>query len=188
MIILETERLILRTWKECDIDPMAVIDQDPKVCEHLPGIGNREATAAGIEKMTQHYQEHGFGFYAIELKSSLELIGFLGIKIPFFESHFTPAVEIGWRLASNHWNQGYATEGAKAVLAYAFDILKLNEVVSFTVVNNKASRRVMEKIGMQYNPTEDFAHPHLAKGHPLKQHVLYRLSKEAFIKNRENES
>ena len=178
MIIIETERLILRTWQEHDIESMAAINEDPKVCEYLPGIANREATAAGIAKIRQHYEDHGFSLYAVELKSSSTFIGFLGLMIPSFKAHFTPAVEIGWRLASDHWNQGYA----KAVLAYAFDTLKLNEVVSFTVVNNKASRRVMEKIGMQHNPADDFAHPNLADGHPLRQHVLYRISKKEFSK------
>ena len=183
MIIIETERLILRTWQDQDIDAMAAIDQDPKVCEYFPGIGNREATAARIAKIRQHYEDHGFSLYAVELKFSSTFIGFLGLMIPSFKAHFTPAVEIGWRLASDHWNQGYATEGAKAALIYAFDTLKLNEVVSFTVINNKASRRVMEKIGMRHNPADDFAHPNLADGHPLKQHVLYRLSKKEFSKH-----
>ena len=175
MIILETERLILRTWQDCDIDPMAAINCDPKVCEFVPKLNHLE-TVSRIEHWMEHYAEHGFSLYAVELKSTGAFIGFLGLMIPAFDAHFTPAIEIGWRLASAHWNQGYATEGAKAVLAYAFDTLKLNEVVAFTAVNNKASRRVMEKIGMQHNPADDFAHPNLAEGHPLRPHVLYRLS------------
>ncbi len=118
MIILETNRLILRNWKEEDIDAMTVINQDPKVCEFLPAIGNRESTEAGVRKIIKHYEEHGFCLYAVELKSTHEFIGWVGLAIPSFEAPFMPAVEIGWRLSSNHWNQGYATEAAKAVLHY----------------------------------------------------------------------
>lgn len=181
MKILETNRLILRTWTEQDIDPMAAIDQDPEVCKFLPGIGSREATDAGIQTMMKHYEEHGFTFYAVELKSTHEMIGFLGLKIPSFQAHFTPCVEIGWRLSSKHWNQGYATEGAKAILDYAFTDLNLDEVVSYTVVANQASRRVMEKIGMHRNPNDDFDHPRLEEDSPLKRHVLYRLSKQEYF-------
>ena len=182
MNILETSRLILRPFDLNDLDAMAAIDQDPKVCEYLPGIGNRAATAAGIQRIMTHYQDRGFSLYAVELKSTHEMIGWVGLMTPSFEAHFTPAVEIGWRLASAHWNQGYATEGAKAVLHYAFTQLNLVDLVSFTVVNNKASRRVMEKIGMHHNPDEEFDHPNIADDSPLKRHVLYRLSKAEYFK------
>lgn len=185
MIILNTERLILRTWEEEDVDAMAVIDQDPKVCEFLPGIGNRAATEAGVRKIMQHHKEHGYGLYAVELKSTHECIGWTGLAIPSFEAHFTPAVEIGWRLASEHWNKGYATEAAKAVLHYAFTKLNLNEIVSFTVVNNKASRRVMEKIGLHHDPEDDFNHPKIERTNPLCRHVLYRLMKEEYLSQHE---
>ena len=181
MIILETDRLSLRTWQDSDIDPMTCINQDPKVCEFLPGIGDRAATIAGTERIKKHYAKHGFSLYAVELKSTHEFIGWTGLMIPSFESHFTPAVEIGWRLASTHWNKGYATEAASAVLKYAFTELKLDEVVSFTVVNNKASRRVMEKIGLWHDSKGDFDHPNIAKDHPLNRHVLYRLSQEKYF-------
>ena len=181
MIILETKRLILRTWQDDDIDPMTLINQDPKVCEFLPGVGDRKATIAGAERINKHFQDHGFSLYAVELKSTHEMIGWTGLMIPSFESHFTPAVEIGWRLASEHWNKGYATEAATAVLGYAFTTLNFNEVVSFTVVNNKASRRVMEKIGLQYHSHDDFDHPKISIEHPLCRHVLYRLSKNAYL-------
>jgi RimJ/RimL family protein N-acetyltransferase len=181
MIILETKRLILRTWHDDDIDPMTLINQDPKVCEFLLGVGDRKATIAGAERINKHFQDHGFSLYAVELKSTHEMIGWTGLMIPSFESHFTPAVEIGWRLASEHWNKGYATEAATAVLDYAFTTLNLNEVVSFTVVNNKASRRVMEKIGLQHNSHDDFDHPKISIEHPLSRHVLYRLSKSAYL-------
>jgi RimJ/RimL family protein N-acetyltransferase len=125
-----------------------------------------------------------FGLYAVELKNTGEMIGFLGLMIPPFEVHFTPAIEIGWRLSSTHWNQGYATEGAKAVLHYAITFLNLPEVVSFTAVNNLASRRVMEKIGLQHNTKDDFDHPKLEQNSPLRRHVLYRLSRADYLKNK----
>jgi len=112
----------------------------------------------------------------VELKSTGEMIGFCGLFIPSFQAHFTPAVEIGWRLAAHQWNLGYATEAAKAVLKYAFETLKLKEIVSFTAVDNVRSRRVMEKIGLRHNPADDFDHPNLEKLHPLCRHVLYRRS------------
>lgn len=181
MIILETERLLLRTWEEHDIETMTIIDQDPKVCEFLPSLGNRATTEACVRRIMQHYEQHGFCLYAIELKSTHEFIGWTGLAIPSFEAHFTPAIEIGWRLASQHWNQGYATEAASAVLDYAFSVLNLKEIVSFTTVNNKSSHRVMEKIGLHYNPHDDFDHPKLAKTHPLCRHVLYRITKSEYL-------
>jgi len=178
--ILETDRLILRTFEERDIDAMVLIDQDPKVREFLGGTADREKTAVGIRKIIQHQKDHGFSLYAVELKTTAEMIGWCGLMIPAFEAHFTPAVEIGWRLASTHWNQGYATEAAKAVLQYAFLNLKLKEVVSFTVIDNIRSRRVMEKIGLQHKLADDFDHPNLDKSNPLCRHVLYRISKDEY--------
>jgi RimJ/RimL family protein N-acetyltransferase len=180
MKILETRRLILRTWEETDADSMTEINQDPRVCEFLAGMRNRELTSADIKLWQEHQAEKGFSLYAVELKESGQMIGFLGLYTPRFVAHFTPTVEIGWRLSSQYWNKGYATEGANVVLDFAFSQIGLSEVVSFTVVNNKASRRVMEKVGLHHNPKDDFDHPMLAKDSPLKAHVLYRLSREEF--------
>lgn len=180
MKILETDRLVLRTFAITDLDAQAAIDQDPKVCEFLPAVGTRAATEAGIQRIIQHQEQKGFSLYAVELKSNHEMIGWIGLITPSFEAHFTPAIEIGWRLASKHWNKGYATEGAKAILDYAFNTLGLNEVVSFTAINNLASRRVMEKIGLLHDPKDDFNHPRLA-GHSLERHVLYRLKRGSSV-------
>jgi len=182
--ILETDRLVLRTFEERDIDAMALIDQDPKVREFLLGTADREKTAAGVRKIIRHYDDHGFSLYAVELKSTHEMIGWCGLMIPSFEAHFTPAVEIGWRLSSNQWHHGYATEAATAVLKYAFENLKLKEVVSFTAAGNIKSRRVMEKIGLEHNPDDDFDHPKIEKSHPLCRHVLYRISKDEYDETR----
>lgn len=177
MIILKTKRLILRTWKEQDLDPMSAINQDRLVCEFLPEIGNIKITKDLIQRFMSHYKKYGFTSYAVELKSNGELIGFAGLLAVSFKAHFTPAVEIGWRLASRHWGNGYATEAAKAIVDFAFNTLKLEEIVSFTVENNIRSRRVMEKIGMQHSLRDDFDHPNLSKNSSLCRHVLYRLTR-----------
>ena len=177
MIVLKTKRLILRTWEEQYLDSMSAINQDPLVCEFLPKIGNRAATKTLICRFMNHYEKYGFTAYAVELKSNGEFIGFVGLMVASFEAHFTPAIEIVWRLASQHWGKGYATEAAKAVVDFAFTILKLEEVVSFAVENNIRSRRVMEKIGMHHSPHDDFEHPKLSKNSPLSRHVLYRLTR-----------
>jgi ribosomal-protein-alanine N-acetyltransferase len=127
------------------------------------------------DRIEAHFAEHGFGLYAAELASDASFIGFVGLYVPTFQSHFTPCIEIGWRLSTEHWGQGLATEGAHAVVRHAFGALKLKELVSFTVPANVRSRRVMEKIGMTHNSAEDFDHPRVPRGHPLCRHVLYRL-------------
>ena len=177
MIIFKTKRLILKTWKEQDLDSMPAINQDPLVCEFLPKIGDRAATKALIQRFINNYKKYGFTAYAVGLKSNGEFIGFVGLLVTSFEAHFTPAVEIAWRLDSKCWGKGYATEAAKAIIDFSFTTLKLEEVVSFTVENNIRSRRVMEKIGMHHNPHDDFDHPKLPKNSPLCRHVLYRLSR-----------
>lgn len=173
--IIETERLILRTWQESDFEPMCAINQDSRVMEYFPRLQDKEVTRTLIQNINAHYEQYGFTLYAVELKKSAEFIGFIGLFTIDFDVAFAPAVEIGWRLAAKHWGQGYAPEGAKAVLDYAFNVLKLNEVVSMTAESNLKSRRVMEKIGMHWDPADDFDHPKVANG-PLKHHVLYRIS------------
>jgi RimJ/RimL family protein N-acetyltransferase len=128
-------------------------------------------------RIEAHQREHGFCLFAAELVGKAPFIGFIGISNVPFEASFTPAVELGWRLARPYWHKGLATEGAQAVLSYAFRKLSLDEVVSFTVPANMRSRRVMEKIGLQRDPSHDFDHPGLPAGHPLRRHVLYRLSR-----------
>ena len=180
MKILETDRLILRTWHDEDLQPMLAINQDPKVMEYFPELQDLEATKKLIVRINSHFEKYGYTVYATERKDSGEFIGFIGLFTPEFESHFTPSTEIGWRLSSNHWGQGFATEGAKAVLDYAFRELKMPEIVSFTAAGNAKSIRVMQKIGLQHNETDDFDHPKLDDESPLKRHVLYRLSREKY--------
>lgn len=181
MKIIETERLILRTWKSGDLQPMVAINQDPKVMEHFPGLLDLETTKNLIDKVNNHHEQHGYSLYACVKRDSHEFIGFIGLLVVNFKAHFTPATEIAWRLSSKHWGQGFATEGAKAVLDYAFKKLKIPEIVSFTVRDNTKSIRVMQKIGLHHSIDDDFDHPKLDDNSPLKRHVLYRLSKAEYL-------
>jgi RimJ/RimL family protein N-acetyltransferase len=187
-VILTTNRLILRTWKPSDIPLMAAISSDPLVMEHFPAIQDITATKALIDHINQHYEKFGYALYAVEIKDTHEFIGFVGLnhppfEIPNFQPVELPIIEIGWRLSSKHWGKGYATEAAKAVLHYAFKELNLSEIISFTVVANIKSRRVMEKIGLHHTETDDFDHPKLDENSPLRRHVLYRLTRDDYLSN-----
>ena len=149
--------------------------------EYFPELQGLETTKNLIVMINNQFEKYGYTAYATERKDSGEFIGFIGIFKPEFESHFTPTTEIGWRLSSNHWGQGFATEGAKAVLDFAFRELKIPEIVSFTAAENAKSIRVMQKIGLQHNEADDFDHPKLDDESPLKRHVLYRLSREEYL-------
>ena len=173
---IETSRLLLRRWRREDCEPFYRINSDPRVMEHLPGTLSRSESDQLLVDIDAHFALHGFGLFATELRETGQCIGFIGMSRPSFDAPFMPAVEIGWRLDPAFWNRGLATEGARAVLHYAFDVLGLKEVVSFTVPDNFASRRVMEKLGMTRDPSDDFDHPRLPAGHRLRRHVLYRLS------------
>jgi len=175
-MILETERLILRDWRESDADPFAGMNSDASVMEFFPAPLSRQESDLSLERIKAHFHNHGFGLFAAELRRNPGFIGFIGLSVPDFRTHFTPCLEIGWRLAAEHWNQGLATEGARRVAQYAFENLCARELVSFTVPANLRSRRVMEKLGMTYDPADDFEHPKLPEGHPLRRHVLYRLT------------
>ncbi len=175
--MIETKRLILRAWQESDLAPFAEINACQKVCEFLPKQLSREESDALVQRLQGHMDKHGYSFFAVELKEANEFIGFTGLFYPSFDAHFTPAVEIGWRLSSSHWGQGYAPEAAKAALNYGFYEVGLEEIVAITVPDNMKSRRVMEKIGMVCDPDGDFMHPSLPDGHPLRRHVLYRICK-----------
>lgn len=140
----------------------------------MPKALSKEESHSLVERIESNFKEYGFGLFAAELVNSQTFIGFIGLAISRFQASFTPCVEIGWRLAFEHWGNGYATEGAKAVLEFAFTELNLREVVSFTVPANLRSRRVMKRIGMKF--IEEFDHPFLPEGHPLRRHVLYAIN------------
>ena len=174
-LTLHTPRLTLRRWQESDLVPFAAINQDPLVTEFTRPLSPQESQAF-VQKIERMFVDKGFGLFAVERKDTGEFIGFTGLWIPMFEAHFTPCVDIGWRLSSKHWGLGFTTEAAKECLRFAFQDLKLAEVLSFTVPQNIRSRRVMEKLGMVHNPDEDFDYPGIEDGHPLQKHVLYRKS------------
>jgi RimJ/RimL family protein N-acetyltransferase len=176
---LHTGRLLLRRWRQSDLAPFARINADPDVTEFLAGRLSPAESDAVAQSIGEHFDRHGFGLWAVEVPEVADFIGFIGLSIPAFEAPFTPCVEVGWRLARAHWGQGYATEGARAALAFGFDDLNLDEIVSFTTVTNRRSRAVMERLGMHRDPADDFDHPALPAGHPLRPHVLYRVKKDA---------
>lgn len=174
---LRTDRLLLRRWLASDRVPFAALNADPTVTEYLPTVLSRQESDAFIARAESHFDQHGFGLWAVEVPGVAPFAGFLGLSMPRFDAHFTPSVEIGWRFGAEHWGRGYATEGARAVLAFGFEMLELEEIVSFTVPVNARSRRVMEKIGMTHDPVDDFDHPSLPDGHRLRRHVLYRIAR-----------
>ena len=179
---LRTDRLLLRRWRTTDRSPFAELNADQRVVQHLPAALSAEESDKLVARIEAHFQQHGFGLWAVEIRASATFAGFVGLSVPGFEAHFTPCVEIGWRLAAQHWGCGYATEGARAVLEFGFEALSLNEIVSFTVPGNIRSRHVMDRIGMIHNPADDFDHPALPEGHPLRPHVLYRITRPALSK------
>lgn len=174
---LATERLLLRPWRKTDRDPFAALNADPRVMAFFPGILERASSDALAERIEGHFAERGFGLWAVEVLGGEPFVGFVGLSVPRFESHFTPCVEIGWRLAVAAWGKGYASEAARAALAHGFGPLGLEEIVSFTVAANRRSRAVMERLGMTRRAEEDFDHPSLPAGHALRRHVLYRLTR-----------
>jgi RimJ/RimL family protein N-acetyltransferase len=180
MTSLRTERLLLRPWRDDDLAPFAALNADPRVMEFYPSTLPREESDARAARIRDDLVRRGFGLWAVELLDGGAFIGFIGLTEPTFEAHFTPCVEIGWRLAFAHQRRGYATEGARASLAFGFERLGLDTIVSMTTVENRRSRRVMEKLGMGHDPADDFDHPRLSEGHPLRRHVLYRLRRDAW--------
>jgi RimJ/RimL family protein N-acetyltransferase len=150
------------------------MNADPQVMRYFPSTLTTEETDALLERVGLHFERHGFGLWAVEDKATGEFAGYIGLAVPSFEADFTPCVEIGWRLSTQFWNRGLATEGAASVLRFAFEILRFEEVVSFTTATNLPSRRVMEKLGMIHDRSADFDHPRIPDGHPLRRHVLYR--------------
>jgi len=157
------------------------MNSDAKVMEYFRGCLTRVQSDAMVGHIEKHFSEHGFGLWAIEVPSVSPFIGFAGLEIPEFSAHFTPCVEIGWRLAFEYWCHGYATEAARLVLSYGFRTLALSEIVSFTSETNYRSRAVMERLGMRRDPADDFEYPRLPEGHPLRPHVLYRLGSDVYF-------
>lgn len=185
---LETERLLLREWRDEDREPFARVNADPVVAEFLPSPLSREESDALVDRITQRWSEDGLGLWAIERRADGAFLGFTGLALHRFEAQFMPAIEVGWRLAVHAWGRGYATEAARASLAFGFEERGLDEIVSFTVPANVRSRAVMERLGMRRDPDGDFDHPNLPPESPLRRHVLYRLSRADWRAGRSSES
>jgi RimJ/RimL family protein N-acetyltransferase len=177
---ITTERVILRRWRESDREPFARLNADVRVMEYMPHVLSREESDALADRIEAHFRQHGFGLCAVGLRSDGSFIGFIGLSVPMLHAPFTPCVEVGWRLAAEYWGQGLATEGARAIVRHGFETLGLDELVSFTTPANTRSRRVMEKLRMTHDPSDDFDHPRLPEGHPLRRHVLYRLRRSGW--------
>ena len=176
LIELQTPRLKLRQWRESDRAPFAAMNADPAVMEFFPSLQSHEASDASIAAWQVQFTDQGWSNWAVELLASGQFIGFIGLSVPRRALPFSPCVEIGWRLARAHWRWGYATEGARATLRAGFERIGLAEIVSFTAVGNSRSRSVMERIRMT-NANQDFEHPGVPQGHPLRLHCLYRLAR-----------
>ena len=177
---LSTERLRLRLWREDDVETFAAMNADPEVMRHFPSALSRRQSEEVLGRIRAHFAARGFGLWAVEAPGVASFIGYVGLTTPRFEAHFTPCVEVGWRLARRQQGHGFATEAARAALALGFERLGLDEIVSFTVPANTESRRVMEKLGFARDPADDFDHPLLPEGHALRRHVLYRLRASAW--------
>lgn len=173
-MFLTTARLRLRPWRESDLAPFAAMNADPLVMEHFAAPLTREESDAYARRMMAAIEGRGWGNWALEEIGGEPFVGFAGLSVPSFEAHFTPCTEIGWRLARSAWGRGYATQAARAALAFGFGELGLAEIVSFTALANARSIAVMERLGMRRDG--GFDHPRLPAGHRLQRHVLYRLS------------
>ncbi|MDP3468353.1 MAG: GNAT family N-acetyltransferase [Daejeonella sp.] len=173
--IFKSTRLGFRNWIESDIELMAAINADEIVMEFFPGIATKDQTIEFIEKMQQQFAENSFCYFAVDKLENNAFIGFIGLSEKLFEAEFTPCIDIGWRLSSEEWNKGYATEGARRCLEYANEILKLEKIVSMAPKINVKSESVMKKIGMK--KVLEFEHPLLINDERLRDCVLYQITK-----------
>jgi RimJ/RimL family protein N-acetyltransferase len=173
--VLRTDRMLLRAWRAHDLEPFGALNADPRVMEHYPAPLTRAQSDDFVRRVVPQFAKRGFSLWAVEVAGVAPFIGYVGLLEPTFDTSFTPCVEIGWRLAFRYWGHGFATEAARAVLAFGFADAGLEEIVSFTVPANQRSIAVMERLDMTKDG--EFDHPRLPQGHSLQRHVLYRLSK-----------
>lgn len=173
-----TARLLLRQWRPSDRSPFAALNADPRVMEFFPSRLTREESDAMADRCESLIDERGWGLWAVELKADRSFIGFVGLGVPTARLPFSPCTEVGWRLAFDYWGHGFATEAAREALRIGFEVLKLEEIVSFTAVANRRSRAVMERLGMQEGGS--FEHPSVPVGSPLREHSLYRLRRTSY--------
>ena len=173
---LRSARTLLRDWLDTDLPPWVAMNADAAVRRYFPSIHTEAEALAEAARIRANLQRRGWGVWALQIPGKIEFAGFVGLHVPAFEAPFMPVVEMGWRLSRDAWGQGYASEAAATAAAFAFDTLGLDEVVSYTTCSNEPSRRVMRRIGMHHDAADDFEHPGLEPGHPMRAHVLYRLT------------
>lgn len=182
VIEIDTPRLRMRRWREVDRAPFAAMNADPAVMEYFPALQARAASDASIDAWEAQFDQRGWSNWATERIDTGEFIGFIGLNVPRRVLPFSPCVEVGWRLARDHWGQGFASEAARAALRVGFEQLALAEIVSFTTLANRRSRAVMERIGMT-DAHKDFDHPAVPEGHPMRPHCLYRLTRQQWAQH-----
>jgi ribosomal-protein-alanine N-acetyltransferase len=184
--MLRTERLLMRRWRDEDREPFAALNADPAVMEHMQGLMTRERSDAFIDRIEAWWNEHGWGLWAIEVPGDAPLIGYVGLWPANYVTG-NPMVEVGWRLAREHWGHGYVSEAAREALRFGFEDIGFDEIVSFTVPQNERSWRVMERIGLRRDPSGDFDHPNVdAVAYPhLVRHLFYRLSRAEWLAGRD---
>lgn len=164
----------MRGWSDEDVHSWAEMNADPRVMEHFVSTIPRDQSYESAARLRREVEENGYGWFVLERKERPGFAGVLALCDVRWEAPFEPKREIGWRLPLASWGAGRATEAARALLEYAFTDLKWSEVVAFTAARNRRSRRVMEKLGMTHDSSEDFDHPRVPEGHPIRRHVLYR--------------
>ena len=176
---IEAQRTILRAWRDDDLEPWAAMNADPRVMEFFPALYDRDAAYAMAERLRAALARDGYGWWVLEIKGGAAFAGAIALQAVPFAAAFTPALEIGWRLPYDQWGRGYATEAAGAALTFAFGELGRDEVVAMTAALNLRSQRVMRRLGMTRDARDDFDHPRIAAGSPLRPHVLYRIGRTA---------
>jgi RimJ/RimL family protein N-acetyltransferase len=182
--VLRTERTVLRDWTDDDLEPFARLNADPEVMRYFPTTLTSAESNAMATRIRESLAGDGYGLWALEVPGVSTFCGFVGLNPVRFEAHFAPALEIGWRLDRPWWGHGYASESARACLDLAFGELGLDEVVSMTTTSNLRSQAVMQRLGMTRDPADDFDHPNIAVGNPLRRHVLYRLRRDQSASHR----
>lgn len=174
--VLKTERLLMRPWRDADLEPYVALGADARLMRYFPWTIDRAESEASMARFRAHFAEHGWGPWVVEVPGQTAFAGVIGLSYVRTETHFTPAVEVAWRLFGEYHGRGFATEAARAAVRYGFETAGLNEIVALCTPDNLASRRVMEKLGMTRDPADDFDHPRVPPDHPMRRIVLYRLA------------
>jgi RimJ/RimL family protein N-acetyltransferase len=172
-----TARLVLRRWRVEDREPFAAMNADPEVMRYFPSPLTRDESDRLIDRIEARFEADGIGQWAVERREDGRFLGFTGLAPATFEAWFTPTIEVGWRFERSAWGHGYATEAGRAALRFGFEVRDLATILSWTSVLNLPSIAVMERLGMHHDPADDFDHPLIPDGHPLRRHVLYRLDR-----------